>query len=1029
MDEERASRPRVGQTSHHRFSSILFRKSSIIQIRQNGTGWVRSIEELDLLKLCLPLLVVLAASPLLGQTAALSGRVTDESGAVVPGAKVTLTGPAGAVRSTTSTGDGTYGFSGLSLGEYTVQVSAPDLSLPTPAKVSLRPGMTTLNLQLKVVMASQQVTVKGDEGPKVEVRAESNASALVLKSNDLDALSDDPEDLQADLQALAGPSAGPSGGSIYIDGFSGGELPPKDAIREIRINQNPFSPEYDKLGYGRIEIFTKPGADKFHGTGYYNFGDSATNSRNPYAAQKAPFLLKEYGGSLSGPMNQRTSFFMSVDRAAIDNGAIIDGSTLDPSTLVIIDPYTQVFRIPQRRLTLSPRIDSQLNGKDTVSVRYRFSEADIEHSGVGGFNLVPTGVHNHSDSQTVQVTNTLTFGANSLNETRFQFYHIYLSSLADQAPPTLQVLGAFTGGGAQAGDSSNLENDYELQNYSSLLRQSHSVHFGVRLRGGFLNNTSPANFGGTFTFSGGLAPELDADNNPVLGAGGQPIDINITSIEAYRRTLVFEQRGMTYAQIRALGGGALQFSIAAGAPALAVRQWDIGAFAGDDWRARPNLTLSYGLRYEAQTNIGDGRDFAPRIGLAWAPSVGGKDKSSPKNVIRAGFGIFYDRFALANTLTADRYNGTVQQQYVITSPDFYPSVPPLASLGANAGQQVIERVSRTLRAPYLMQSAASYERQLPTHTTAAVTFADTHGLHQLRSQDINAPLPGSYDPQAPGSGTFPLGNPNPVFQMESAGLYNQTQMIANVNSQPSRNISLFGSYLYNHAESNTDGLGTFPEDPYSMAGEYGPAATDIRHQATFGGSVTVPWGIRLSPMLIASSGAPFDITAGQDLYGDTLFNGRPGVAVNVNKPGLISTVYGLLDPNPSPGEKILPRNYGRGPGIDMFNLRLSKTFGFGPPLEGGAKASGGAGRRGPSSPFSLGGQRETYSSGRKYSLTFSLWTRNVLNRNNPGPIIGNIESPQFGLANQSYGTGTPGGTGFSEAANNRRLEFQLRFSF
>lgn len=974
--------------------------------------------------------VLLAVSPSFGQTATLHGVVTDQSGPVVVGAAVTLTGPLGLTQSTRSGKDGAYQFSGLKADAYVVQASAPNLALPEPAKVSLKSGVVTLNLQLNVVLASQHVEVQGTEGPAVSTAAGSNASALVLRGSDLQALSDDPEDLAADLQALAGPSAGPNGGAIYIDGFSGGELPSKDAIREIRINQNPFSPEYDKLGYGRIEIFTKPGADKFHGTGYYNFGDSFWNSRNPYAAEKAPFLLKEYGASLTGPLNQRTSFFMNADRAAIDNGAIINGTTLDPTTLAIIDPYTQVFRIPQRRITLSPRIDSQLSDKDTLSVRYRFATADIQHAGVGGFDLVSAGLHNHSDSQTVQITNTFTLNANALNETRFQFYRSNLSGVADQGPPALDVLGAFTGGGAQAGNSLNLENDYEVQNYTTLLRRSHTLRFGVRLRAGFLHNTSPANFGGTFIFSGGLAPELDADNQPVLGPGGQLVSANITSIEAYQRTLIFGRMGLTSAQIRALGGGATQFTIATGMPSLSVNQWDFGIFAGDDWRARPGLTLSYGLRYEAQTNISDWRDLGPRIGLAWAPGRR-SGKSNPKNVIRAGFGVFYDRFDLTDTLTAERYNGIVQQQYVITNPDFYPLVPSLASSSANAGQQVIQQVSSTLRAPYFIQSAASFERQLPAHTTVAVTFADSHGLHQLRSADINAPLPGTYDPQIPGSGVFPLGNPNPVFQMESAGLYNQTQIITNFNSQASKHISLFGSYLYNHARSNTDGLGTFPANPYSMVGEYGPAATDIRDQVTFGGSISTRWGFRFNPFLVANSGAPFDITAGQDLYGTTLFNGRPGLAVDPNKPGLIQTAYGLLDPNPSAGERVLPRNYGRGPGIVMFNLRLSKSFAWGGAEHGGGGATpGGYGRRGPSGPFDLGGPRgDSSSSGRRYNLTISMSMRNLLNRNNPGPIIGNIESPQFGQANQPYGVGSLGGTGFSESADNRRLELQTRFTF
>src|SRR5205807_4720622 len=152
---------------------------------------------------------------------------------------------------------------------------------PQPIQVVLRAVNQVLNLQLKVAATAQQVTVRENAGPAVSADPSNSASALVLRGDDLQALSDDPDDLAADLQALAGPAAGPNGGAIYIDGFSGGQLPPKDSIREIRINQNPFSPEYDKLGYGRIEIFTKPGADKFHTTAFYNFGDDSWNSRNP----------------------------------------------------------------------------------------------------------------------------------------------------------------------------------------------------------------------------------------------------------------------------------------------------------------------------------------------------------------------------------------------------------------------------------------------------------------------------------------------------------------------------------------------------------------------------------------------------------------------------------------------------------------------------------------------------------------------------------------------------------------------------
>src|ERR1700687_2442236 len=234
----------------------------------------------------------------------LRGQVTDQSGAVVPGIPVTLVGSGGFIReAVTEESEGRYAFRDLPPGTYTLRVRVKGFAdIEKPGVVIVRGQPQVVNLQLAVVMEQQEVTVKEEDAPSVSVSSANNASAVTLRGSDLEALSDDPADLEADLQALAGPSAGPSGGAIYVNGFSGGTLPAKESIREIRINQNPFSPEYDKLGYGRIEIFTKPGTDKFHGNVNFNFGDDVLNSRNPYAAQKAPLLLTEFGGTISGPI-------------------------------------------------------------------------------------------------------------------------------------------------------------------------------------------------------------------------------------------------------------------------------------------------------------------------------------------------------------------------------------------------------------------------------------------------------------------------------------------------------------------------------------------------------------------------------------------------------------------------------------------------------------------------------------------------------------------------------------------------------
>src|SRR5579871_5915249 len=984
-------------------------------------------------------LALFLSLPALAQTAAVRGIAADETGAVVPGAKVTVTGPSGQVKITTTGVDGSYSVVGLAPGNYSVQASAPDLAMTAPVKVSLSSGTITLNLQLKVASTVQQVTIQENAGPQVTTDPSNNASALVLSGEDLDALPDDPDDLQQDLQALAGPSAGPNGGQIYIDGFSGGELPPKESIREIRINSNPFGPEWDSLGYGRIQIFTKPGSDKFHGSAFFNFGDDVWNSRNPYAARKAPFLLEEYGGNVSGPLGKRASFFLDIRRDSIDNGSIINSVILDPSTLGI-SPFTSVYRTPQRRVRVSPRLDYQLSRNNVLSVRYAYTHGDINGANIGGFNLDeadvaglgPTnrGDHNRNGFQTVQATETAVLGQ-TINETRFQYFRESQQITPILTNPAVLVLGSFQAGGAQNG-LRDLQNYYELQNYTSMIKKAHQIKFGVRLRGETDSNAVQQNFGGTYTFS---------------------------SIGQYQQTVAqcpdLNCAGVVFGP----GVGPSQYSIDTGSQSLYAGQLDVGLFAGDDWKARQNLTLSYGVRYETQTNIHDYKDISPRIGIAWAP--GGTAKKASKTVVRGGFGIFYTRFDLSNTLAAERYNGQVQQQVFITHPTCFdpisttllnPAVCGPANVPvspAAAAVQNLQLVSSNLRAPYLMQSAVSVERQLPAHTTLALTYTNSHGLHMFNTEDINAPLPGTYNPKQPGSGVFPLSavmNPatqalygsDPVFQMESAGLYNQNQLILNINSRVNRKISLFGFYTLNYARSNSDGLTTATAVPYSFAGEYGPSATDVRNRVFVGGSVETRWAIRFSPFLTAQSGAPFNITTGSDLYGDTLFNSRPGIVTNP-VPGGDYIRFGnlLLDPNPvGTGEQILSRNFGRGPGSISFNARLSKTFGFGAIREGAAGGGGfggDGGRHGGGPLYGGGGGMGAIFGGgstpHRYNLTLSLSARNLLNHNNPGPIIGNITSPLFGLANSINGGGGGWAGGFSENANNRRLELQARFTF
>ena len=934
------------------------------------------------------LIPCLVAAGLLAQSTggSLKGQVTDQSGAFVPNVPVSLVWPDGTVRQAkTDESSGRYSFPDLPEGTYTLRIRLKGFAdVDKPGIAIARGQPNTLDIQLEVTMEKQEVTVKEEELPTVSVSSANNASAVTLQGADLEALSDDPTELQADLQALAGPSAGPNGGAIYVNGFSGGTLPAKESIREIRINQNPFSPEYDALGYGRIEILTKPGSEKYHGTLNYNIGTDVWNSRNPYSSQKAPFLLNEFEGNVGGPLGRRASFAVDYQFNNVDNGSITNGFTLNSQN--VAQPFNSVLTTPQRFIRINPRVDYQLNENNTLVVSYEFTHSKIRDAGIGAFNLISQGYRVEYTDQTVQLTETAVLGRN-INETRFQYYRSAMHTVPNSLDQEVQVLGAFIGGGAQNGLSFDTANELELQNYTSMIRNTHTWRFGVRLRGQMDNSVTRQNFNGTFTFN---------------------------SIDTYRNTV-----------LALPGGGAAQFSIDTGNPNLSVHYLDAGVFAGDEWRLRSNVTLDYGLRYETQSYIHDWRDFAPRLAISWAPGGG---RSASKTVLRAGFGMFYDRFPLSDIVTAERYNGILQQQFVLTNPTTYPTPPSPVTLSM-MGYQSSWAVSSRIRAPYYLQSALTLERQLGKSTTFAVTYTNSHGVHLFRSEDINAPLPGTYNPSTPNSATFPLGHSGPVFLMESTGIYSQNQVVANINTRLNQGVSLFGFYVLNRAKSNTDGIGTFPSNPYSFAGEYGPAATDVRHRGTFGGSISMKWNVRISPFVVLQSGQPFDITTGSDLYGTTLFNARPGITTDPSKG--IPTKYGLLDPNPTPGETILGRNFGRGPALLRVNLRVAKAIGFGaetgrvadktPAASSGGNVAAQASGRG------LGGLIGAPRTAHRYNLVFAMSTQNVLNHTNPGPIIGDITSPLFGYANRI--AGGPNGEGFFETASNRRLEAQIQFKF
>ena len=367
------------------------------------------------------LLAALSTATFAQARGSLRGLITDEFGAAIVGATVTLTDAAGTQKTATTNADGNYAFTGLAPGKYTIQAIATGFAASEGAEVDVTAARRDpLNISLKIAAIETQVKVEADTPLSTETA--NNANQQVLSGKDLDALPDDPDELAAALQALAGPSIGPNGGQIFIDGFSGGNLPPKEAIREIRINQNPFAPENDQPS-GRIEILTRPGTDKLRGGLNFNFQDESLNSRNPFAvssSKRSPYQQRQFGGNLSGPIVKRkASFFIDVNRNETDDNDLVRATILD-SALNPIQVGLGAL-VPRRNTNIGPRIDYAINDRNTLIARYNFFESKTKNNGIGGFTLPQRGYEFRSRNQNIQLTETAVINAFTINETRFQF--------------------------------------------------------------------------------------------------------------------------------------------------------------------------------------------------------------------------------------------------------------------------------------------------------------------------------------------------------------------------------------------------------------------------------------------------------------------------------------------------------------------------------------------------------------------------------------------------------------------------------
>lgn len=943
----------------------------------------------------------------------IAGQVTDPSASVVPNAFVHITA-AGQVKDATTDNAGRYNVA-VPPGQYTVRISAPGFVDETRQNVTVAAGQAvSLDVGLQLAAAAQQLDVEEAGVGTVNVEPSNNASALVVDDSDFDALPDDPDDLEAELTALAGPAAGPNGAQMFVDGFSGGQMPPKSSIREIRINSNPFAAEFDRPGFGRIQILTRPGTDLYHFSSFFTYGNKDLDTRNPFVLGPMPaYNNNQESASASGPLAKKFSWFLDFSDRHFNNSSLINATTLDPATLAQI-PYVSTYATPWHSWSLNPRLDYAINPNNTLVLRYaRTTSGSL--GGVGGFSLPSQVNTNVGKYTTIQGTETMVIGTKVVSEVRFQLDDSRYNTNASGFPgPTVSVSGAFTAGGNTASNFSRTRN-YEFQENDFVTEGEHSMKFGVRLRESRLSAQSTSNYNGTYTFQ---TPD-NASTAPCLEGIVDP-----TSLDVYQQTELLLAQGVPMGTILAEGCGPTAYTLNGGPSLFTTSQFDAGLYGQDDWRLRPGLTLSGGLRYEMQTNIRDKADFAPRLAVSWAP--GSTAATNGKTVLRGGWGVFYDRFPIGNVLNTVRYNGHGQQDYNITSTignqqeafaalSYFatPSGIPPVSLLATANQPVYETDSQ-MKASYMMQSSGSVERALPGRTSVSVSMTDSRGVHDMRMRSINTFLPGTYDPSTD-TGVLPYPDQGSIYLYENTGLYKEMQVIASVNSRPNSHLSLNGYYAYSDYHTNTFG---FPSNQYDTAVDWGRASGVPASSVYMIGSIGLPLRLVVSPSISASSSTPFNITTGTDLNGDGIFNDRPsfapvGAACGGN---IVCTRYGDFNVAPGPGVPSIPINYADGPDQYRVDMRFSRTWGWGesrsvssaPPVP--AAPAGGR----------FGGLGTIPSTNHRYNIGLTLAATDLLNHVNLASPTGRLNSPFFG---ESLNTVSGGALG------TRRIQLTMRFTY
>ncbi|HVH72932.1 MAG TPA: TonB-dependent receptor, partial [Candidatus Dormibacteraeota bacterium] len=570
--------------------------------------------------------------------------------------------------------------------------------------------------------------------------------------------------------------------------------------------------------------------------------NSVFDARNAFATTNPDLNRRFVEASLGGPLPGKSgSFFIAGQRLMNDQSSVVN--SLD--TVSLNGPLDINVPTPQRRDHLFARTSWALTEMQSLSLNYTFSDQSSKNNGVGALVLPEQGFGMSRHTHRVQVIDSVEFSPELRNEATFVFKNQEDQRGSPANGPEILVNGAFVGGPAQSFDG-KVRRAFDVQDTATYIRGKHSFLFGATVRNDWWSVFDATNFGGTFTFN-----SLAEYTNVVQNNVGTP-DL---------------------------------FQVNQGNPRVSFLAQQTSGFAQDSIRVLPNLSATFGLRYDWQNTLDDRKDVAPRIAFAYTP---GKQK---RTVLRAGAGTFYDNLPRTATQDVLLLNGVRSLELDISNPS-YPN-PFLSGQNASPPPSVT-RLAANAQSPYLIQASAGIEEEVWKGSWLSLEYSLLHGVHLLRLRDVNAPLPAS-------GGLRPDPNFSNIEQIESTAFLRGRALTLTFRGGWGKYFKGYGQYVLSHYTNDvsTNGPGgfLFPADNYNLQAEIGPADFDRRHRLNFAGVIQLPRGFRMGTILSAASGAPFDITTGSDPFGDTISR-PPGVT----------------------------RNTGHGPGMVELDLRVTKVF-------------------------------------------------------------------------------------------------------